>query len=676
MKPRLQIEDAGTYLVGFGKNKFLALEERRKDLKEPLAEEFYLVDGLTVHIRSSEDHNFIRITGGFSGFLCHPRTGEISLESFNKWTFPVTTEAHNMVMGNGFNPSGEGLPNGPFAYPLIDDDHGTRAVKLADKTWTENKKPPENYGNIDWKGPSGEILSWKGPPSRHFPINPFLEIPGLTQLDFYIESQHGDYSQYTPFSKNVYAKGKIKATAPNVNYPRTDQDVDHGGQVLGAAYLTHNGEKWIVIIVKAIFTVAPAPRNGHFYQVYAAKDGTIESGGWQFVGEKAISHNPSVPFFFNQSGIEAQTVDSGNVWKVAIDANTLTVVFTSTSSTIVAEERSTASTSSTDAAANIRSTMPNVTSVHGMGPTDIHPAWWFPYQDTEAGYNSYIKPLQGKKGEEVTVHNTVQVTKSSERIIAVDYKGDTPVYAKETVSGSENTDYRRVMAPAIGFGGIWGDVRYVDNPSLHILGEISIAEPVSVGSQATIPNGCKGTWSISKGSINPVTGVITDLDCTTGSAAYATITYTSSQGTKTKVVRFAGGYWAWVSETNLSNQVICIGCPGSGLAGYATRISGGDGIKYTVRYGRKNVVNYGCPPTCRALTSPQWFNTDPYPTGCDSSLGGSSCSNPAPSYGSYLCAAGCGECSLTACGTVWDTTECGACYAEYTDYSTYEWRCP
>lgn len=601
------------------------------------------------------DDSFIRKV--FSGFLFAERNKEKELKSFSIKTAVPSAEGHSVIE----NAAG-------YCYPAENSEIETKGISLDKKhNWHYVSNPPIRYGNIDWKGPDGEILTWCGPPSRYFPLDQYLEIPGLTQLDYYIESLTGDYSQFTPFKKYIFKAGKIAATAPNTWYPYSDAEVDHGGQVLGAAKCAGK----LIIIVKSIFTKHPTnPRSGNYYQAYMRED-----GGWALLGEQSIGHKPRVPFFFNQSGTEAQTVDNEQLWKVTINAEERIATFSYSNSVVEVTEESTATEISTDAAAEIRETIPTLFGVHAQGATDEHPAWWYSYDDGSNEYEDYIEPLNGVKGLEVTTENTVSISKSGRKVIAVDYRGDTPVYDYAEVSGSEESTFRRVVCAAIGFGGLWGNTLYIDDdePSEHLLGEIDITEPMSVGDVATIGNGCKGTWAISKGSIDSETGEILALPCTTGTAAYATITYTSKQGTKSRVVRFAGGVWAFVGSTSQTGLVICTSCGSGGLAGYVANISGGFAYHYMVRWGRKDTTYTGCPAYCGPMGSGR-FNSDPYPTGFASGAPGNNFPVAAP-YGTWSCSCG-GSCTATSCGVTISLAPCGACFTEWTDKATYEWRCP
>lgn len=196
----------------------------------------------------------------FKGFLCHPR----------------------IFGGRGWNPKGEELPNGPFTYPLVDDDHGTRGLKWVNSAWKRVNSPPENYGNIDWLGDKNKVLSWRGPAGRHFAMDSTKHYPGFTVWD-YTEMAGGlEVEHYTPYRNVIYRGGEIV------------QDFLEGYKVLGCG--VRKGK--IVSVVGVDYAGRPNPDGGMggFYdEVY------LEA---ERIGFRSSSR-PSTPWFFNSSGTEA-----------------------------------------------------------------------------------------------------------------------------------------------------------------------------------------------------------------------------------------------------------------------------------------------------------------------------------------------------------------------------------
>lgn len=526
----------GEEYLGFARQKLAWLERSRIEAGAPLQTWGPIeIGSAEIYIESSDTKNLIRITGGISGFLFHPRSGGIITRTFDVTTAPPTVEGHKMVNGAGFDPTGGTLPAIPKVYPLVDNDHGTRSIEREDGEWTLTRDPLENYGNIDWKG-SDSILTWKGPPSRYFPLNPFLEIPGLTELDYCIIGGGGDYSQHTPFRKYIYEGGEALAVAPNVNWPQTDIDVDQGGQVLGAAYCAGK----LVLIVKAIFNTAPVEIketrvNGYYYQAY------MMDGAWVLLGELKIGHKPMTPFFFNQSGTEAQTVDGSMRWKVVIDTEAQTAQFSSLDLGVgQAQITATHAYEQTDESGDLREPMPMV------GTNEVHPAWWWPWSEGSDEYADYIEVLQDVAGLRSITNDAVAITKTGQKVVAVDYEGDLEVLAVAEIEATETSTYLRDDNMANSIGGIWGDVKFAEEwgPAVHELGEIVGDYTANVGSHYTLANECKGEWSFSNGTIDD-DGVITSITCgSPGSPATGTITYTNKEGSKSKTVRLYGGVYS------------------------------------------------------------------------------------------------------------------------------------
>lgn len=223
----------------------------------------------------------------YEGFLFHPR-------SFD---------------GKGWTPNGDELPNGPYTYPLIDNDHGTRGLKWKAEKWGYVNSPPENYGNIDWKGSKGKILTWKGPQGRTLSFNSIVEVPGYTVLDETMSVMEMDITYYTPFGPNIYRYGKIYDTLPTVGSTVP--------KVLGAA-ISPAG-KLVAFVSNNYRDVAnPAGGTGDFYDEIWVKDGEW-SRLWYVVGGR-----PYYCVFFNQSGTKATR--GANEYSIDYESKAVSVV--------------------------------------------------------------------------------------------------------------------------------------------------------------------------------------------------------------------------------------------------------------------------------------------------------------------------------------------------------------
>jgi hypothetical protein len=375
------------------------------------------------------------------------------------------------------------------------------------------------YGNIDWKGPRQDdskdptqhyrqILTWKGPPSRYFPLAAEINYPGVTVLDTWVEQIYDDIIRYTPFSPNIYQHGRVLAVGPPVNYPVSDMAFDTHGQILGTA-LQADGtlvavvkatygsrEKWWTVDVSLVGKVYPMsyhdtkteadaaktiyendvqytsigctfktvehlrPGLGYWYEVYTAKgrpNGNfytyLSQGGWKFVGRVAAAVRPKVPWFFNASGTEASTVEVGTVWKVVLVTNSVTKEVTATFTGTAAADAtlhmdSTSTQTQTDAYGAFAATIPMVSGGGGEGP--VSPFRWGVKMVAAMGID--ISPAIGLRGVENTRNTAISSSASGTCVVAVDYNGDNLVRATTVVSMTGADTFYTKRCPKI-YGG-------------------------------------------------------------------------------------------------------------------------------------------------------------------------------------------------------------------------------
>lgn len=256
----LSTKDGAANYIPFAKNKLLQLEKLRRQLGRPWLSKTFVVDRFTIKVCAMGVGSFIRIFGDdSSGFIFHPRTRN----------------------GKGWNPQGEELTDGPFTYPLVDDDHGSRVLTWDGESWVASSDL-ENYGNLDWKGPDGEVLSWRGPASRSFRMDSLQKYDGFTSWDYTVMSGGLEVEHYTPYLNKVYQGGEVL------------YEFLEGCKVLGCALAS--GE--LVAVVSGDYTGRENP------------DGSI--GGFYdevYVGDTRIGHKsgsrPYTPWFFSASGLQA-----------------------------------------------------------------------------------------------------------------------------------------------------------------------------------------------------------------------------------------------------------------------------------------------------------------------------------------------------------------------------------
>lgn len=239
------------------------------------------------------------------GFLTHPRNGSVRGFQF-PGTDAARTPAYGLVnTGKGYTIKKNVLTDdGDSAgeqegepYPLIDDDEKTWLFdKLDNKknVWItaptkQNSKwyqyngdleygikttPPGtleypkdlNYGNVDWKGPAmadprdRKILTYKGNPSRYWPVNQFTDIPGLSSVDHSVEGLLNSYEYMTVFGDKVYSGGRVLSVMPWLYHPLNSSqgtvEANHqNAQVLGAAIRESDGV--LLCIVKTCYNSYP-----------------------------------------------------------------------------------------------------------------------------------------------------------------------------------------------------------------------------------------------------------------------------------------------------------------------------------------------------------------------------------------------------------------------------------
>lgn len=256
MKIQLIAPDGAKY-IPFAQSKLYQLEQIRQQSGLPVIRRLFPVEKYNIFIEARGIASIIRIEGGLSGFLFHPRSND----------FP-----------NGLNPDGEQLTSGPYQYPLVDGDHGTQNVYQDGNAWGINNDPPENYGNIDWIGSDGEVLTWRGPAGRMFAMDREKSFPGFTVLDE--ETLTNLY--YTPYSNKIYQGGEVLYEFPQ------------GYKVLGAAI--NSGKLVAVVSFDYKDQTNPDGSTGGFY------DEVWVSG--ERIGYRRGSR-PTTPWFFNGTGDEA-----------------------------------------------------------------------------------------------------------------------------------------------------------------------------------------------------------------------------------------------------------------------------------------------------------------------------------------------------------------------------------
>lgn len=406
--PRILLADSdGEYLVGFAKTRLAILTSQREQAGLDILKERQYVDDYIIIIRSREDDDEILIikneTSG--NFLCHPRSGEFTIVQLRNAAGEVVRNL-KIVDGNGTNPKGEAL-SGKYAFPLIDNDAGTKLLTRDEKgEWSVDNNPPENYGNLDWKDGEGTVLTFRGPASRYFPHDTSI-VPGFTFMEESLGIS-GAEDTYTVFSPYVYEKGEVIAIAPK-SYPS-------GGTfdkalVQGCAYI--NGV--LVIMANVNYRNQGSHTKGFFHTLYVQGG---DNEGWEQIWEMNLGR-ASVPWFFSPDGTKAVSVFDNKVHKIAI---TVTQGDYGTSYDVAYTTEDTGTIS-----------IPGNSTTGGQRYAPPNPSF-----DTSSGYAAN-ENLGAKDGSDESY--TYKATYTGQKIIAADYKGNELVTKSVKISGNEESTF-------------------------------------------------------------------------------------------------------------------------------------------------------------------------------------------------------------------------------------------
>lgn len=307
---------------------------------------------------------------GFKGFLARPRVGK---------------------NGSGYTEEGNVLTpdEGTVGvFPIVDGDDKIFtfnkgqsdgiALTSAASSWIAEGPDVIDHGNVDWKGPETDdpaerkILTYKGNPSRYWPVGYFTNISGLSVVD---HVSGGDLTLesiwYTVFGEYIYENGTVLEKMPNL-YTPFNSDIKPA-QVLGAAYrklddklivaiktsygsyprtkavgeLLSSWQVWVGGVfyeeyladeiaardrvvdlrshgVDASLKEVPDPGRGYFIEFLLRKDGDVE-GGWTRLSRHPFGAMPDCNIFFNESGTEATTVMFGNEYTFAVSDTSVTM---------------------------------------------------------------------------------------------------------------------------------------------------------------------------------------------------------------------------------------------------------------------------------------------------------------------------------------------------------------
>lgn len=436
-----EIYDAtGAKWLGYARQKLALLCDVRQGLMAcpVLSRKLKPRADVTIHLTSADDENIIRIEAGpINGFLFHPRSGEIKWAMYRYFLGWNQHMAHfPYVFGTGWNPKGEPLPGLPLVYPMVDNDHGTRRIsrRKDDTKWKYRRSTPENYGNLDWKGPNTArpdkepnniILAWKGPPSRYFAAGMKYNVTDQLHYDRYI-----------------YRGGVVIGTLPfSERQSQLGDDVPY--YVLGAAVATdRDGHKWKVAVGKEyFFDIANNVTYSNFrvmaQRLMKREDGWFDEEnnphGWRIIYEGGGGVAASAPFHFNASGTEASAVSGWQIHTLTVNIDGLSANLEISNSTVSGEGHIEGGV--TDGPYGGWSGAVYLPT--GEGPVDPTLGLWLQEDEEQnlIGTSNYVHGGMGVRDEEVTA------------ICAVDYIGDVKVVAtvRQTIHAEHDDSVRTAM---------------------------------------------------------------------------------------------------------------------------------------------------------------------------------------------------------------------------------------
>ena len=543
-----------------------------------------LANGVVITCQKSFNREDIFIT------TLAPFTDEIVREEM----VPIFASIPRILdVNDGYTSNYNATGDGSVVYQLDNAETSqllVRAEQTGDESGIESGlKPLRNnmvYGNVDWKGGSGAILTWKGVASRYFEFNQYAFVNGYTSFDEeitqVINGVPTPVNVYTVFSPDIYSEGEVTAAIPNGDaniFVDGVQQFSGAGpvktlpgatppKVLGCAYNSGN----LIAVVSMNYRGMENPgggAGGFFNEVYAHIEGE-----WARIAFN-VGSRPTVNWFFNSSGTQASTIHAGALWTVDITkiGDSFSAIFSS---------------DSTLCAGTITKSKPATSEATGTIGVD-----W-------QNYVNYSLDLQR------IVHNTgsVKTTRSETCKVAVDYKGDERVFAtavrddteEETTDATDTTNYFLLqnipnVAPDILAGvGMDNEYAYVGT---HIL---------AYGGMGPF------TYDFSGGTVDTAGRIssLSSIPCTSGAPATATITVTDqcTGVSKSGIVKVPYTTASWVQvghvfnpgwDGSLDPDTACGSC---GIMVCSDIISGNTRMVKT-GYGFNDVPNA---PPCKALS--------------------------------------------------------------------------
>lgn len=246
-------------------------------------------DGRLLVICKYNHHHADLIVLSRGDFATHPRSGSVAKIPYydNQMNLYTLTG----IDGGGWRQDGETYEElaTRWGFPLVNDDNGTFLVTADEQlevAWAG--KAAENYGNIWWQGQGDNppVLSWRGPPSVQFSLPGDLRIPGLSQVETTVSGRE----YYTTFGCYLYQGGAYLCHGP-----QWFADDELATLVVGACYATTAaGKQWLVAIC-----ITRMAAGSFSLQVWRSCD---VGKNWQILNEFPATGRARVPAFIAADG--------------------------------------------------------------------------------------------------------------------------------------------------------------------------------------------------------------------------------------------------------------------------------------------------------------------------------------------------------------------------------------
>lgn len=212
-------------------------------------------------------------------FYCHPKSAD-NLTSVKYYDTDFNEYSLITIDQGGWLKQTDGTwypIDARLAYSLVDEDAGTFGLR-SNETEPSAKysgTKTQNYGNLYWYNSELNfgVLSWKGPPSIQFPLDPTYSIPGLTQ---------NDGNSNTVYGANIYKSGSVLCQSP--------AGIDSTANlIVGACYVAGK----LVAIIHARLA------SGYQLQVHTSAD---SGKSWAQIFAKSITGAATTPAFIAPGG--------------------------------------------------------------------------------------------------------------------------------------------------------------------------------------------------------------------------------------------------------------------------------------------------------------------------------------------------------------------------------------